>query len=147
MARRLKPQTHLAARIIEARGSLDRDEFAKMLGVAKSTLSNWEQGTIIPPLEKLRAIRHQAGVSYEWLIDGEGEMRPTQEMTVPPPAPAQRHNFNRALMHALIEMYYEEAIEMKSTLTPAELADRVLAMYERSVDDIETMADPNAKVA
>lgn len=151
MARPLKPKTPMAARLIEVRGVMDRDEFASLLGVPTSTLANYEQGERAPPIEVLRAIRQRTGVSLDWLIMGEGEMRPSQE--IPPASPEAapptppRHYYHRPLMHALIKLYIEESRSLRVALPADELADKVLAMYDRSIDEVLAMADEVEKVA
>lgn len=151
MARALKPKTDFAARLIEARIPVERDEFATLLGVPKGTLAGYERGERFPPPEVLRAIRRQTGVSLDWLIAGEGEMRPSEDLPLPPlesvPVAQPRQGYNRALMHTLIALYIEQALELQTNFTPNELADKVLAMYDRSIDEINAMAAPAAKIA
>lgn len=144
MARPLKPETAFAARLIEARLPTERDEFAQLLGVPKTTLGNWERGRAFPPEEMLLAIREQTGVSLDWLIAGIGEMRPTQEIQVPPPPAAQRHGYNRALMHALIKLYIEESRSMRVGLPADQLADKVLDMYDHSIDEVNALMEQGA---
>ncbi|AUN31277.1 helix-turn-helix domain-containing protein [Niveispirillum cyanobacteriorum] len=144
MARPLKPETAFAARLIEARLPIERDEFAQLLGVPKTTLGNWERGRAFPPEDMLRAIRQQTGVSLDWLITGEGEMRPSQELALPVAAPPQRHYYNRALMHALIKLYIEESRAMRIGLPAEQLADKVLEMYDHSIEEVNALMEQGA---
>lgn len=53
------------------------DELASHSGVARRTLGNYLSGRNEPKLSFLSAISGQYGVSLDWLITGEGVMRPS----------------------------------------------------------------------
>lgn len=63
-------------RLKELRQSLDmnQDEFAKKLGVGRSTIANYEAGTREPVSSIVSLICDRFGVSEKWLRTGEGRM-------------------------------------------------------------------------
>lgn len=47
--------------------------FSRFVGVAQSTMQNWEKGQIPAPKD-LKTLHDKLGFAYDWLICGEGEM-------------------------------------------------------------------------
>lgn len=75
MGRTLKPSTPFAQRLIAARGRTSRAEVAKALGCPLETLGNYERGRTFPDQATLRRLKDVLGVSLDWLLTGEGDMR------------------------------------------------------------------------
>ena len=62
----------IGRRIREIRGfDLTQEEFAKIIGVSQSMLSNYENGRVVPPGDVLLRIARQASKSIEWILTGE----------------------------------------------------------------------------
>lgn len=67
---------NLGIRIATARGSLSQVEFADLLSISKNTILRYEKGYSVPDVVTVRKICDAAKVSLEWLVSGEGPMRP-----------------------------------------------------------------------
>jgi transcriptional regulator with XRE-family HTH domain len=65
----------LAALVQELRGSLSQGQFAKKLGVVRSTVTFWESGQAYPDAENLQKLAHVKGWNLEelqnYLLEGE----------------------------------------------------------------------------
>lgn len=70
MARKLKPRTPFAERLIAARGTMARKEMAARLDAPLTTVAGWERGVSFPPPEMLVRISTLLGASLDWLIAG-----------------------------------------------------------------------------
>ncbi|SBV97445.1 conserved hypothetical protein [uncultured Alphaproteobacteria bacterium] len=70
MARKLKPRTPFAERLIAARGQIARKELAARLDAPLTTVAGWERGVSFPPPDMLVRISGMLGVSLDWLIAG-----------------------------------------------------------------------------
>lgn len=70
MARKLKPRTPFAERLIAARGTMARKELAARLDAPLTTVAGWERGVSFPPPEMLVRISTLLGASLDWLIAG-----------------------------------------------------------------------------
>jgi len=68
------------------RGALSQEEFAAQLAVHKNTIGKYERGERQPEAEVLARLRSELGVDVNWLLTGEGAMRPG-DAEVPPSAP------------------------------------------------------------
>lgn len=69
---------HLAQRIRQARRKekLSQEALAKLLGVQRSAVSNWESvNPAKPAMTNLIAIAKATSVSLEWLATGQGSMQ------------------------------------------------------------------------
>lgn len=70
-----QPKTALAERLRDVRrrnGDTDRDSFAKQVGIAASTLANYERGERVPDADFLALYREKLGVDLDWLLFGNG---------------------------------------------------------------------------
>ena len=69
----------LSMRIRAARQRVDlsQTELAKHLGVSRTAVANWEsiKSRTRPSSERLEAISHLTGVSWEWLATGRGSAK------------------------------------------------------------------------
>ena len=70
MARKLKPRTPFAERLIAARGQIARKELAARLDAPLTTVAGWERGVSFPLPDMLVRISGMLGVSLDWLIAG-----------------------------------------------------------------------------
>lgn len=75
MARKLKPQTPVAERLVALREEfgLTREELAQRLDWNASTMAKYEQGRNFPDPEFLKRVQ-DLGISLDWIITGRGEM-------------------------------------------------------------------------
>lgn len=54
---------------------LSQDDLAKMVGVSKSTISQWELGKTLPKHKNFRLLANSLGCSISYLEEGVGEIR------------------------------------------------------------------------
>ena len=68
-------------RIKQIRSSLNltRAEFGKRLGVSGDVINNLERGRVEPKELIIKLICKEFGVSYQWLVNGLGEMNDSDE--------------------------------------------------------------------
>lgn len=68
-------------RIKEIRSGLGltRAEFGKRLGVSGDVINNLERGRVEPKEMIIKLICKEFGVSYQWLVNGIGEMNDSDE--------------------------------------------------------------------
>ena len=68
-------------RIKQIRSSLKltRAEFGKRLGVSGDVINNLERGRVEPKEMIIKLICKEFGVSYQWLVNGLGEMNDSDE--------------------------------------------------------------------
>lgn len=62
----------IGSRIEQIRGKLTRQEFAKRIGVGKTSVQNYEVKDLVPKGEVLLKLRNEFHVDIEWLLTGEG---------------------------------------------------------------------------
>jgi len=72
---------HMNERIKQIRSSLNltRAEFGKRLGVSGDVINNLERGRVEPKELIIKLICKEFGVSYQWLVNGLGEMNDSDE--------------------------------------------------------------------
>jgi transcriptional regulator with XRE-family HTH domain len=148
MARPAKPHTPFAARLIEARSSLSREEFANLLAVPLSTLRNWEQGKAVPPHEALARIREVLDVSLDWLLTGEGErikgpslLEPLAKLGATPAA------LDADLMGFVLEGVQTVYREENSRIDPRNAGRLAARIYDDIVAACQGDDDPAARKA
>uniref|UniRef100_UPI0039AEEE12 helix-turn-helix domain-containing protein n=1 Tax=Empedobacter brevis TaxID=247 RepID=UPI0039AEEE12 len=66
----------IGLRIKEIRNflGLNQIDFAKKIGIKQSPLSQMEGGRILPSIDTISEIIRNFNISYDWLIDGKGQM-------------------------------------------------------------------------
>ncbi|CAM1655405.1 Cro/C1-type helix-turn-helix domain [Bartonella choladocola] len=77
MARPERIKTVLGQRlrlIRQQNGNLDRDIFAKNLGINSKTLANYERGDSAPDATTLAQYQKLYGININWLLSGAGDM-------------------------------------------------------------------------
>lgn len=70
------------ARAREASG-MDQRQLARRLGVKLSTVQNWEYDRSEPRANRLQMLTGLLGVSIVWLLTGEGEGGPSEDVDSP----------------------------------------------------------------
>lgn len=65
----------LGERIRQVRGAMSQADFAAKIGINKNLLGKYERGESVPGGEILSQIHDTAGVSVDWLLTGNGQMR------------------------------------------------------------------------
>ncbi|MCC7541938.1 MAG: helix-turn-helix transcriptional regulator [Deltaproteobacteria bacterium] len=79
-------EEHIGDRLRRARVAAGFESLAALARVANvhtETIWRYEAGRIKPSIEKLHSLAKTLDVRMEWLVSGDGPMRPTQH---PPPA-------------------------------------------------------------
>ena len=66
-------QTSIGDRIRIIRGYLEQPEFAKEIGVARNTVSSYENNNITPAGKVLLKMYKKLNVNINWLLSGEGD--------------------------------------------------------------------------
>jgi transcriptional regulator with XRE-family HTH domain len=66
----------IAERIKIVRGKISQDDFARRTGVHKSSLGRYERGESVPDSNFLSIICFEFGIAPQWLLLGEGPMKP-----------------------------------------------------------------------
>jgi len=69
-----KRAKEIGLRIKKVRGNVNQTEFAKMLGVHRSTLSRYERGEFEPNVDFLERICSIFGIDINWLLFGKEPM-------------------------------------------------------------------------
>ena len=100
----------IGERLIEIRGKTPRDEFAAQIGIHPQTLYTYEKGKRAVPLRTAEKICSAYGVSVEWLMTGNGAMRPENEdLMEAGPITEQKHSMHLTLTkkgeEKLMEIY------------------------------------------
>lgn len=138
MTRKLKPKTGFAARLIEARGGMSREQFAKLLGVPVTTLGNWERGDTEPPQDVLVRIHQALSVSLDWLLTGDDPSAPPADLAAA---------FDEDLLGLVVEGILAVYAEANARLPHRELG-RLAARTQRDVlAACEGDTDPGARKA
>ncbi len=119
MARKLKPRTPFAERLIAARGELPRAEFAVRMGLPLTTVAGWERGVSFPPPEALVRISEMFRVSLDWLIAGRAT--PFIENPMPP--------VDESLLVRIHEVVHATAAEEGVALSPQKHARIIAGLY------------------
>lgn len=72
---------YMNERIKQIRSSLGltRAEFGKRLGVSGDVINNLERGRVEPKEMIIKLICKEFGVSYQWIVNGLGEMNDSDE--------------------------------------------------------------------
>ncbi len=71
-----RPLDHVSRRLWRARGRLSRKKAAPALGVSEATLQRIENGRTDPTIGQLQTAAELYGVSFHWLLFGEGAADP-----------------------------------------------------------------------
>lgn len=69
----------IAERIKIIRGDIPQEEFAKLMGIHKSSIGRYERGDSVPDMDFASKICSCFGISTSWLLFGTGEMKLSSE--------------------------------------------------------------------
>lgn len=134
------PKTPVASRLREARkrlGETDRDEWARAIGVGKSTLASYERGESEPTASVLSAYRENFGISVLWIVTGEGEM-----LENPANAPKKPILFEASIMKKLgrivVRLHRDAKIRLLPEDVPVEAAELYNELHQRVTDITDT---------
>lgn len=72
------PMSTLGERIRLARGGSSQEAFARALNISKGSLGFYERNENLPNVDVILKICSKTGVGLEWLLTGEGPMRPAE---------------------------------------------------------------------
>lgn len=75
----MHPMDTLGARIRFARGKSSQDAFSALIGVSKGSLGGYERNENLPNTDVVLNICRQTNFSVEWLLTGQGPMRPDRQ--------------------------------------------------------------------
>ncbi len=92
-------EDNLTARIRLARriAGQSQNGLAKLVGIGRSAIANWECGRAHPSTPHLMQLARATGVSFEWLATGKGAVQSTKD----PQRPASKLSHEEdALLHA-----------------------------------------------
>lgn len=130
MAPPLKPQTPLGERLIQARGAMQRNEAAAALKTHLVTLGSYERGVAVPPADVLISMKAVYGISIDWLLTGEGEMRPAVQITQATDGNA--HGLDKPRLRATLVGFCDAIRRQPGILdmTPDELTDFFMRGYD-----------------
>jgi transcriptional regulator with XRE-family HTH domain len=127
----------IADRIGEVRKqlNLNQEEFGKLLGVRKSTISRYESGTI-PGDENLRKIAEIGNTTIEWLLRGDQPLAPqllgqTPEICGAGPGPP----LDAALLAEILTEIQELIADKCLQLSPQRQARLVAVVYDHCQAD------------
>ncbi len=70
------PMSTLGERIRLARGGSSQEAFSRALNISKGSLGFYERNENLPNADVILKICSKAGIGLEWLLTGEGPMRP-----------------------------------------------------------------------
>ena len=71
------------------RGKQTREQFSEGTGVSTQTLYKYEKQLSIPSIEFVDFICKKFKINYQWLIAGDGPMRPEEVQPISTPQPEQ----------------------------------------------------------
>lgn len=74
-------ETELSGRLQVVRGNMTQEEFAKVLGIGRTTLIRYESGERIPDANFLQALSLKFNVDPSWLLLGIGKIPERKHFT------------------------------------------------------------------
>mgnify|MGYP001810835064 CR=1 FL=1 len=114
----------LGGRLRAARGDLSQAEAATKIGVNKTLLGKYERGESVPGADALTQIRRGLDVSVDWLLTGDGPMRPGADAAAT----------DEEVLVCAIEAVEEYSREKGIPLTPGQKAVLVSSLYALEVE-------------
>ncbi|MBI0166450.1 helix-turn-helix transcriptional regulator [Bartonella sp. M0280] len=123
MARPERIKTVLGQRlrlIRQRNGNLDRDVFAKNLGINAKTLANYERGDSAPDAPTLAQYQKLYGININWLLSGAGDMTLNGADTM----------IDNERLTMAISAVEEGLQRVKKTLEPAVKAELIAIAYK-----------------
>lgn len=115
-------------RVCHVRASRSQPAYAKQLKIGLSTLRNYERNDRKPNADALVSIFEVDGVLSDWILRGEGPMRPGEQLSVQP-APAASH-LDTDLLQLVVEVIEEALEDAGRELHPGKKAALIAAVYD-----------------
>lgn len=122
----VEPKTPLGRRLREVRrqcGDPEREEFAARLGIAKSSLANYERGERVPDADVLALYRERLGVNINWLTTDTGRM--FEDMSMEARASDRSASVWVEAMTAIglvvVRVYADEGVKLPASRIPDEM--------------------------
>jgi transcriptional regulator with XRE-family HTH domain len=126
----------VADRIGELRKKLNlsQEEFGKLLGVKKSTISRYESGTI-PGDENLRKIAELGNTTIEWLLRGDQPSIPQLLERSPDTSDQREAPLDVALLSEILAEIKKFIADKRLELSPQREARLVALVYDHYQED------------
>jgi transcriptional regulator with XRE-family HTH domain len=133
----------IAGRIVEVRKKLNlsQEEFGKLVGVRKSTISRYESGTI-PGDENLRRIAEIGNTTIDWLLRGDRVLTPQPSEHPQYAYDRERAPLDVALLSEVLTEINNFIADKGSKLLPQREARLVALVYDHCQKD-KVKPDPN----
>ncbi|WP_082837045.1 helix-turn-helix transcriptional regulator [Labrenzia sp. OB1] len=120
-------------------GDLERDVFAKKLGLSANSLARYERGEREPSASVLKAYNSVFGASISWLITGEGEMF-ADAMKLP--ASSNLRTIDQTVFSQVgllvIKVYKDESVKLPADVLLDEQASAYNALIKRAENPSDT---------
>ncbi len=139
MARPSKPKTALAQRLIDVRGQVTREDFARSIEVIPGTYANYERGDAEPNSSVLGNLARVHGVNLHWLLTGQGSMLIGGDLTIN----STKLSDIRRFIWNIAETYWEQTPRRTK---PAAFADKFLEMFDYLLTREDVKEDAAAEV-
>ncbi len=127
-------KTNLGQRLIEIGGDENRGEYCARLGINDRTYRDYESGKSLPNTDVLTLISNEQGISLNWLVLGEGPIRPGDPEA--PQAAAIETEFFVAVQETIRKTYREVGARIND-------ADLARFSAETYAQYIALAVDPN----
>ncbi|MCW5711305.1 MAG: helix-turn-helix transcriptional regulator [Shinella sp.] len=119
-----------------------REEFARTVGVSKDALAMYERGENVPSAAVLAAYRKRYGISFEWMVFGDGVM-----FADPSKAPtAKAKPLDEMLMRTLAQIAIRAHQQAQLVLRQEDIAVEAACLYnelKEKADDINDAEEVN----
>jgi transcriptional regulator with XRE-family HTH domain len=79
---------------------MSKEEFYRLSGISSATYSYWNTGKYNPTPKKLKSAAEVLGVTYEYLVTGEGQKEK--------PVPSEEDELDNELIYLLTKLHPEE---------------------------------------
>lgn len=122
----------ISSRMLKARQHLKFTQlvFSKSIGVHQNSICRYENGDRIPDVETVARISIIHGFSLQWLMIGEGPMRPGSPTPDGSAPGSSGPALNVALLQSVLIAVRQATAAAGRTLTPAQEAQLITGVYE-----------------
>ena len=122
---------NIIRRLIDASGAKSQAEMLRILGFSGATASTWKKRGEIPE-GSLKRASIACNVNLEWLLSGEGEMRPDE---------ATDKAADLKTLRAVVEAVEEHLQGEGKNLAPAKKAELIAMLYEMFAEEENRQVD------